>query len=66
MIDHESADDKSLGEPADDHIADSIEPAPRTINSVDLLHGAREILIQHDEKTYRLRVTRNGKLILIK
>ena len=38
----------------------------RTINSVDLLHGAREVLIQHDEKIYRLQVTRNGKLILVK
>jgi hemin uptake protein HemP len=38
----------------------------RTINSVDLLHGAREVLIQHEEKIYRLQVTRNGKLILVK
>ena len=39
---------------------------PRTLNSADLLRGDQEVLIQHDEKTYRLRVTRNGKLILVK
>ncbi len=46
--------------------ADSPERALRTISSADLFLGAREILIQHDEKTYRLQVTRNGKLILVK
>ncbi len=38
----------------------------RTLNSADLFQGAREVQIQHDEKIYRLQVTRNGKLILIK
>jgi len=38
----------------------------RTITSADLLQGAREVLILHDEMTYRLRLTRNGKLILVK
>jgi len=66
MIDPEFTDDKALGESPGDPIAGSVEPSLRTINSADLLHGAREILIQHEEKTYRLRVTRNGKLILSK
>jgi hemin uptake protein HemP len=38
----------------------------RTLNSADLFQGAREVQIRHDEKLYRLQVTRNGKLILIK
>ena len=38
----------------------------RTIRSGELFLGAREILIQHEEKTYRLQVTRNGNLILVK
>jgi hemin uptake protein HemP len=38
----------------------------RTLNSADLFQGAREVHIRHDEKIYRLQVTRNGKLILIK
>lgn len=31
-----------------------------------LFAGATEILIQHNGDTYRLRITRNGKLILNK
>jgi len=38
----------------------------RTLNSADLFQGAREVQIRHEEKTYRLQITRNGKLILIK
>jgi len=39
---------------------------PPTIHSDELLQGARELLIRHGEETYRLRLTRNGKLILQK
>lgn len=35
-------------------------------DSGDLLKGAREILIHHEGEVYRLRLTRNGKLILNK
>lgn len=42
------------------------ETPKRTLNSADLFQGAREVQIRHDEKIYRLQVTRNGKLILIK
>jgi len=38
----------------------------RMLDSVDLLRGAREVQIRHEEKIYRLQLTRNGKLILIK
>jgi len=41
-------------------------PPQRTLDSADLFQGAREVQIRHDEKIYRLQVTRNGKLILIK
>lgn len=34
--------------------------------STDLFQGRDEITIQHDGKTYRLRRTKNGKLILNK
>lgn len=37
-----------------------------SISSADLLQGRPEILIQHGEETYRLRLTRAGKLILQK
>ncbi len=36
------------------------------IDSCDLLQGGREILIRHGDECYRLRHTRNGKLILTK
>lgn len=44
-------------------------PAPEgaaTISSRELLQGAREVLIDHEGEMYRLRLTRNGKLILHK
>lgn len=34
--------------------------------SEQLLHGQREVLIQHGQEFYRLRLTRAGKLILYK
>lgn len=47
--------------------------APATSSAVikrwmvaDLLGGAREAQIQHGEEVYRLRLTANNKLILIK
>jgi hemin uptake protein HemP len=40
--------------------------APVVVRSEELLAGQREILIIHDQEVYRLRLTRNGKLILTK
>jgi len=37
-----------------------------TWRSQELLKGAREVQISHEAETYRLRLTRNGKLILTK
>jgi len=42
------------------------EPALRTIPSETLLQGQHEVLITHGSEVYRLRLTRNGKLILQK
>lgn len=36
------------------------------LTSTQLLNGQREVMIEHDGQTYRLRHTRNGKLILTK
>lgn len=41
-------------------------PLPRSLRSEDLLQGAREVLIQHGQEMYRLRLTKAGKLILNK
>ena len=40
--------------------------SPLSYDSEDLLRGLREIVIRHHGEVYRLRVTRNGKLILNK
>jgi hemin uptake protein HemP len=47
------------------------EPAPadappRVIGSEALFGAAREVLIRHGSETYRLRMTRQDKLILTK
>jgi hemin uptake protein HemP len=42
-------------------------PAERKVlKSEELFGAAREITIRHNGQEYRLQVTRNGKLILIK
>lgn len=43
----------------------STDQAPQW-QSDQLLQGRREVLIKHDGECYRLRLTRNGKLILHK
>lgn len=46
-----------------------VEPqasAPRVIDSESILLGQLEVLIAHGGEIYRLRRTRNGKLILQK
>jgi hemin uptake protein HemP len=40
--------------------------APRQLNSVELFAGRCELTIVHAEEYYRLRITRNDKLILTK
>lgn len=39
---------------------------PTVIESSDLFAGRIEIHIRHDGQTYRLRITKNGKLIMNK
>lgn len=39
---------------------------PPVLRSDQLLAGGREVLIRHGEETYRLKLTSNNKLILIK
>ena len=41
-------------------------PAGGEVDSARLLHGQRELLIRHGSEVYRLRHTRNDKLILTK
>lgn len=75
----EQAMTMSLREPnAAIHRLDSTPRAPRSISSIAaagsgaqidsaaLLRGSREVLIRHGGEVYRLRHTRNDKLILTK
>jgi hemin uptake protein HemP len=41
-------------------------PISSPISSEELLGGQREIIIQHGTEQYRLRLTNNNKLILVK
>lgn len=38
--------------------------APLRIDSTSLIGAARELIIEHNGREYRLRLTQNGKLIL--
>jgi hemin uptake protein HemP len=40
--------------------------AERSLNSADILRGAKAVAIQHQGSTYRLHATKQGKLILTK
>jgi hemin uptake protein HemP len=39
---------------------------PETLDTRDLFGAARELMIHHEGALYRLRITRNQKLILTK
>jgi len=44
-----------------------VPPAPShppRVRSDELLHGGSELVIEHQGREYRLRITQNGKLIL--
>lgn len=53
--------------PIDSAPADSPPKQPlRTIPSTELLQGQREVVIVHQGEHYRLRLTRNDRLVLYK
>lgn len=66
MTGHDPPDKSLTSGSTENEAACFADPGLRTIRSAELFLGAREVLIQHEEKTYRLQVTRNGKLILVK
>jgi len=46
------------------YLAESSFQAPRRMQSEALLGNAKELVIVHKGREYRLRLTQNGKLIL--
>ncbi len=41
-------------------------PQVRTVESTEIFRGQNEIMIRHDGVIYRMKITRQGKLILNK
>jgi hemin uptake protein HemP len=56
--------------PAPEHAAPTQAPlpvvpgTPPRVRSDELLRGRSELVIEHQGREYRLRITQNGKLIL--
>ena len=53
----------------DSHTSAEVESRmlpPGAITTALLFQGSQEILINHNGESYRLRITKNGKLILTK
>ena len=60
MVDDESPPVDTAAELPDDELR------PLIVRSEELLHGRRELWIEHGEEMYRLRLTSSGKLYLTK
>ncbi|MFY9252829.1 MAG: hemin uptake protein HemP [Fuerstiella sp.] len=57
----------SPNRPADSSASESVHTAvPKTVSFGTLAEGCKEVIIEHDGLEYRLRMTRNGRLILNK
>ncbi len=63
---HSSVDMSSAEPLTTQHANPHAGRRPSRIDSVRLMQGTRELLIAHAGEEYRLRVTRNDKLILTK
>jgi len=68
MLDSRSArpTERPLPTPAAQDAATGRRPSSGRIDSSRLLEGGRELVIDHAGVEYRLRLTRNDKLILTK
>jgi len=64
LLSHEDAAHSSGTDPGPDH--GRTAPPSVEIDSLRLLQGQRELTIRHGNECYRLRHTRNDKLILTK
>jgi hemin uptake protein HemP len=70
-LDPPSRDDRPVAADDTDYArlsqpAVSVPRAQRVVESRDLFRGENEILISHDGAIYRMKITRQGKLILNK
>jgi hemin uptake protein HemP len=56
----------AMVQPPADLRGERTPPKPRRVRIEDLLGGGRELIIEHRNEEYRLRMTSNSKLILTK
>lgn len=49
-----------------DRGGDGVRPPPARVNIDTILRGRQEVIIEHRDEEYRLRITSNGKLLLTK
>ncbi|MBW8726818.1 MAG: hemin uptake protein HemP [Inquilinus limosus] len=55
-----------LDQPSTHAVEPPQRPAATSLDTRDLFGARRELTIQHGDDVYRLRITRNSKLILTK
>ncbi len=60
------SDDILSDPPAENRPGPAARRPPARLVSADLFGNSNEVLIEHSGEIYRLRITRNGKLILQK
>jgi hemin uptake protein HemP len=62
--------ERNMAQPPEPRRESPTLPAPyllrKRITTVDLMQGAREVIILHQGEEYLLRITKTGKLILTK
>lgn len=56
----------ALSAPVASALSLTLKPGKPQLKSADLFSGSREINILHNDDTYRLSITKQGKLILTK
>jgi hemin uptake protein HemP len=57
---------RASGAPGPWHKPPEAPELKRRVTSPELFAGAREVIIEHHGEEYRLRITKQGKLILTK
>lgn len=63
---HSSRENGMNAGPKPDRVIAAASPSPVRLDSRELFRGGNEVLIVHKGEEYRLRITRNEKLILTK
>lgn len=59
-------DDQPSKQPPQDSLPSDAPDAQRIVRSEELFQGGKQVIIEHEDKHYRLLCTKNGKLILQK